>query len=241
MNGAQPPLLEAVFDEEYPWRESRVGRCALLGHKMTGSKQLISHLLLACLIAGCAVSPPSRQKNICAVFDQHPDWYDYAKASEEKWGTPTPILMAIIKRESSYRHNAKPPYEWFLIIPLGRKSSAKGYAQIQDPAWEDYTAETGGLFKSRSDIKDALDFIGWYNHKSNKRLGISKRDPTRLYLAYHEGHGGYQRRSYKKKPEVVRVANEVNRLAREYGKQLRRCEDRFKCRKWYQFWPLCRK
>ena len=85
---------------------------------MTGSKQLISYLLSASLIAGCAVSPPNRQGNICAVFDQHPDWYDYAKASEEKWGTPTHILMAIIKRESSYRHNAKPPYEWFLFTQV---------------------------------------------------------------------------------------------------------------------------
>ncbi|MFQ5540490.1 MAG: transglycosylase SLT domain-containing protein [Candidatus Binatia bacterium] len=209
--------------------------------KMTGSNQLISLVLSACLIAGCAVSPPSRQENICAVFDQFPDWYDYAKASEAKWGTPTHILMAFIKRESSYRNDAKPPYDWFLFIPLGRKSSAKGYAQVQDPTWEDYTDETGGLFKSRSDINDALDFIGWYNNKSNQRLGISKWDPKRLYLAYHEGHGGYQRKSYEKKPKVLRTANEVNRLAREYGKQLRRCEHRFKCRKWYQFWPLCRK
>jgi hypothetical protein len=208
---------------------------------MTGSKQLISLVLSTCLIAGCAVSPPSRQENICAVFDQFPDWYDYAKAAEAKWGTPTHILMAFIKRESSYQHDAKPPYDWILFIPLGRKSSAKGYAQVQDPTWEDYTDETGGLFKSRSDINDALDFIGWYNNKSNQRLGISKWDPKRLYLAYHEGHGGYQRKSYDKKPEVVRTANEVNRLAREYGEQLRRCEHRFKCRKWYQFWPLCRK
>ncbi len=208
---------------------------------MTGMKQLTGILLLTCLIAGCAAPPPRRQENICAVFDQHPDWYDYAKASGKKWGTPAHILMAFVKRESGYRHNAKPPYEWFLFIPLGRKSSAKGYAQIQDPAWEDYTEETGGLFKSRSDLKDALDFIGWYNDKSNKRLGISKWDSKRLYLAYHEGHGGYQRGSYRKKPKVIRVASEVNQLARQYGSQLRQCEHRFKCRKWYQFWPLCRK
>ena len=208
---------------------------------MTESKHLFGFLLSAFLIAGCAVSPPKRQENICAVFDQYPVWYDYAKASEKKWGTPISTLMAFIKRESSYRHNAKPPYEWFLFIPLGRKSSAKGYAQVQDPAWTDYTRATGGLFKSRSDIKDALDFIGWYNNKSHKRLGISKRDPKRLYLAYHEGHGGYPSRSYRKKPKVVRLANKVNRLAGTYGKQLRRCESRFKCRKWYQFWPMCRK
>ena len=198
-------------------------------------------VLTASLIAACTDSPPGNQDNICAVFEQYPDWYDYAKASEAKWHTPTHILMAFVKMESSYRHNAKPPHEWFWFIPLGRQSSAKGYAQIQDAAWEDYTDETGGLFKSRSDIEDAVDFIGWYNNRSHTRLGISKGDPKRLYLAYHEGHSGYQQGRYHKKPEVIRVANEVNRLARAYEKQLRRCEDRFKCRKWYQFGPFCSK
>jgi len=208
---------------------------------MIGRKLLVSIVLSGYLIAGCAGPPPRHQENICAVFDQYPDWYDYAKDAETKWGTPIHILMAFVQRESSYRHNAKPPYEWLWFIPLRRKSSAKGYAQIQDPAWKDYTDETGGLFMSRNDIEDTLDFIGWYNNRSNKRLGISKWDPKRLYLAYHEGYGGYQRGSYHKKPEVVRMANEVNLLARNYGKQLRRCEHRFKCDKWYQIWPLCKK
>ena len=33
----------------------------------------------------------------------------------------------------------------------------------------EYQEERGGLFRSRSDMEDALDFIGWYNH----RLGAS--------------------------------------------------------------------
>lgn len=208
---------------------------------MAGIKLLSGIGALSFLVAGCAVRPPARQENICAVFDQYPHWYDYAKASEAKWGTPTHILMALVKRESAYRHDARPPYRWFWFIPLGRKSTAKGYAQAQDPAWKDYTEEVGGLFKSRSDMEDTLDFIGWYNHRSNKRLGISKRDAKHLYLAYHEGHGGYQRKSYRRKPQVVQIANEVNRVAKNYRSQLHGCEHRFKCRKWYQLWPLCKK
>ena len=42
----------------------------------------------------------------------------------------------------------------------GRPSSAKGYAQAQDPVWNEYQAERGRLFRSRSDMEDALDFIG---------------------------------------------------------------------------------
>ena len=68
---------------------------------------------------------------------------------------------------------------------------------------------------------------------------ISKWDPKRLYLAYHEGRGGYARGSYKSKPKVVRIANRVDWQAKQYGVQLRQCEDRFKCRHWYQVWPFC--
>jgi len=191
------------------------------------------------LLAGCAGSPPKRQHDICAVFDQHPSWYDYARASERRWGTPVRIQMAFVRHESSYRENAKPPYEWFLFIPLGRASSAKGYAQIQDPAWKDYKAERGSLFRSREDMEDALDFIGWYNDKSHRELGISKWDAKNLYLAYHEGRGGYRRGSYKKKRRLLAIAANVARTAGEYGAQLQQCEERFRCRKWYQIWPFC--
>lgn len=191
------------------------------------------------LVAGCASQPPGNQHNICSVFEQHPEWYDYARDSEETWGTPAHILMAFVRHESSYQSRARPPYEWFLFIPLGRPSSAKGFAQIQDPVWEEYKEERGGWFRGRSDMQDALDFVGWYNDKSSQRLGISKWDPRNLYLAYHEGHAGYRRGSYKSKPQLLRVAARVDQTAREYGAQLRRCDEQFRCRKWYQFGPFC--
>ncbi len=197
-------------------------------------------LLLLFGLIGCAADPPRKQHDVCMVFEQYPDWYDYARASEKKWGVPAHILMAFVRHESNYRHNAKPPFEWFLFIPLGRASSAKGYAQIQDPAWQDYRQATGGLFKSRSDMEDALDFIGWYNDKSHRLLGISKWDPRNLYLAYHEGHGGYRRGTYRSKKWLLQVAGRVDSTAREYGAQLRRCDERFRCRHWYQAWPFCR-
>lgn len=195
---------------------------------------------LVLILAGCAPVPPREQHDLCAIFDQHPEWYDYARAAEERWGVPAHILMAFVRHESAYRHDARPPYEWLLFIPMGRASSARGYAQILDPAWQDYTRENRGFFKSRSDMEDALDFIGWYNHKSSALLGISVWDPKRLYLAYHEGHTGYRRGSYRHKPDLIGFAERVDWTAREYGAQLRRCDDRFRCRKWHQFWPLCK-
>jgi len=196
-------------------------------------------ILLPAFLTGCVAAPPRETSNICAIFDEYPEWYDYAKASQEKWGTPVHVQMAFVHQESSFVGDAKPPFEWFLFIPLGRASSAEGYAQIQDPAWEDYTKENGGFFKSRTDMEDALDFIGWYNGISRKRLGISLWDPKNLYLAYHEGHGGYSRGSYRSKNNLLTVANKVDHRAREYGAQLKSCEARFKCRKWYQAGPFC--
>lgn len=197
-------------------------------------------LIAVALLSACATAPPREQHNICAVFDTYPKWYDYAHKAERNWGTPKQILMAFVRQESSFRENAKPPFEWFLFIPLGRASSAKGYAQAQDPVWKEYTAERGRLFRSRGDMEDALDFIGWYNHKSHKRLGISKWNARELYLAYHEGHGGYKRGSYRKKKSLQRVADKVASTASNYGAQIKRCESRFRCRRFWQIWPFCR-
>lgn len=199
-------------------------------------------VLAAALLAACAGSPPREQQDICRVLDQHPRWYDYAVDAEERWGVPKHILLSFVHFESSFRSNARPPRDWFLFVPLPRKSSAYGYAQAQDPAWDEYKSETGaGWFSDRDNMKDALDFIGWYNRKSSDELGISLRDPKNLYLAYHEGRAGYRSGAWRRKPRLLDVAERVDRQARDYGAQLRQCEDRFKCDAWYQFWPLCRK
>jgi hypothetical protein len=70
---------------------------------------------------------------------------------------------------------------------------------------------------------DALDFIGWYNHTSNKRLGISKSDAYNLYLAYYSGHGGYARGTWKRSSTIKGYAKKAARQAAIYKRQLRRC------------------
>lgn len=194
------------------------------------------------LLAGCAASPPQDSENLCSIFREQADWYDYAKAAEKQWGTPAHILMAFVRHESTFRHNARPPRDWFLgFIPLPRKSSAYGYAQAKNAVWSEYEDENGWLFTSRSDMKDALDFVGWYNHKTHEQLGISYWDPEHLYLAYHEGRAGYRSERWKNKPDLIELAERVDHRAREYGWQLRQCEDEFKCDSLLEFWPFCRK
>ena len=65
--------------------------------------------------------------------------------------------------------------------------------------WADYKKSSGRRFASRSNIHDATDFMGWYMQESRRRLGIKMSDTKNQYLAYHEGHGGFERRSFRKK------------------------------------------
>ncbi|CAN0604511.1 unnamed protein product, partial [Ectocarpus sp. 12 AP-2014] len=48
-------------------------------------------------------------------------------------------------------------------------------------------------------------------------------DAYRLYLAYHEGHGGYARRSYANKDWLLGVARKVSDRAARYEQQLGSC------------------
>ncbi len=194
---------------------------------------------LALFAAGCSTTPPDNQGNLCSVFEQYPDWYDYARASESEWGTPVPVQMAFVHRESSYRSHARPPRKWLWFIPWGRQTSAKGYAQALDGTWEEYEDERGGLFRSRSDMEDALDFIGWYNRKSHRQLGLAYTDAYSLYLAYHEGRGGYRSGKWKNKQGVKAAARKVARMAKRYTSQLAKCQSQFRCDSWYQIWPFC--
>ena len=202
---------------------------------------ILGVLLAALLLAtGCGtVPPPKRQNNICEIFKQYPDWYDYARKSERQWGTPVSVQMAFVRQESSFRSNARPAGRWLWFIPLGRPSTATGYAQATNPVWSDYKKERGSFFSSRSDMEDALDFIGWYNHKTARELRISKRDARNLYLAYHEGRTGYRRGSWKKNSKLKAIAARVAKTASNYRSQLKQCQSRFRCDAWYQVWPFC--
>lgn len=207
----------------------------------TGRFLSLSLSLAALLAAGCANKVPTRTDNICHIFEEQPRWYDHARRSEVRWGTPIPIQIAFVHQESSFRHNARPPREYFLgFIPRPRKSSAYGYAQALSPAWSDYLQATGQRGARRENMAHALDFIGWYNDVSHRRLNIPRHDARRLYLAYHEGHGGYSRGTYRARPQVGRVARRVSERAQRYAVQLESCEAQLRCRRFYQFWPFCR-
>jgi hypothetical protein len=212
-----------------------------MGSRRLRHRTSITAIAFMAVLTACASAPPGHPEDLCAVFREYPDWYDYAKGAEQRWGTPSFVLMAFVRHESGYHADIRPKRHWFLgFIPLPRDSSAYGYAQAQDPSWDEYLKDTGGWFKGRSDMEDALDFVGWYNQKSHQALGISYRDAKHLYIAYHEGIGGYRSGAWRHKRDLMRVAAGVDYQARIYGAQLKHCEEEFKCDGFFDFWPLCR-
>ena len=178
------------------------------------------------LITACATSgPPSNTVDVCKIFKEKRSWYKAAKRTEDRWNIPVSVTMAIVKQESSFISAAKPPRTKILgFIPWKRQSSAKGYAQVIDGTWEMYLKERGRWFKSRSDFDDDVDFIGWYNSKSLKQLNIEKTNARALYLAYHEGRGGYKKGSYRNKPWLLGVADKVQRQSALYNSQYQKCK-----------------
>ncbi|KMQ75817.1 hypothetical protein Msub_12026 [Marinobacter subterrani] len=188
-----------------------------------------------------APDPPANPENLCEIFREHTVWYDYASESEQRWGTPIATQMAFVYYESSFRSHARPPRTLLWgFIPWTRPTTAYGYAQALDPAWQEYLQANGeDWFTVRTDMEYALDFVGWYNYLSHQQLGIAFTAPRNLYLAYHEGRGGYVRGSYQQKPDVTDLASRVQTRAFRYDNQLKTCEQEFQCWRWYQFWPFC--
>jgi len=144
--------------------------------------------------------------------------------------------MAIILQESGFDGKAKPPRTKLLwVIPWKRPTSAYGYAQSVNGAWSQYQKATGNYGARRNNFKDASDFIGWYSRQAHQKAGISINDPYALYLAYHDGIGGYQRRTYAQKPWLTNVAKRVQYRANTYQQQLVGCQREFN-EPWWHFW-----
>ena len=198
-------------------------------------RTLFAIAIASLFLAGCATTPPnsSEQANICSIFDGRKSWYRAAAATQERWGTPISLQMAIIKTESSFRHDARPPRgrrRFFGIAKGKRPSSARGYAQALDGTWDEYKASTDRPRASRQNFSDASDFIGWYTARSARSAGIAISDARAQYLAYHEGAGGYTRGSWRGNAQLIGIADRVAADTGRFQRQLGSCERKLKRR-----------
>jgi hypothetical protein len=194
-------------------------------------------LLLLLALAGCTTSQPSDVNNICSIFQEKRGWYDDAHDAQRKWGSPIQVTMATMHQESRFEAKAKPPRKKiFGFIPGPRPSNAYGYSQALRSTWDGYKHSAGNYGADRDDFADAIDFIGWYHRQSYQRSSIPLNDPYKLYLAYHEGHGGYNRGTYRSKQWLQDVARKVQRVSNTYGQQLKGCEEDLKDKGWFSRW-----
>lgn len=180
---------------------------------------------LVLALSACA-TPPRHINDVCAVFDQRDGWFDNwqraAKRAERKYGVPTYVLMATVRKESGFKSNAKPPRtKLFGFIPWKRVSSAYGYSQALKGTWAQYRRETGNLGARRSSFADAVDFVGWYHSKTADNYGVARNDTYRLYLAYYLGWTGYKRGNWDS--GVQRYARDTQKMGQRYAAQLTRC------------------
>ncbi len=190
-------------------------------------KKITLPLLLPLFLSGCFSlfsSDAVTINNVCNLMDEEVRWYQAAKASEKKYGAPMHVQLAIVYQESRFESDAKPPREkLFGVIPWFRPTTAQGFAQAIDATWKLYKVKTGNTDADREDFEDAIDFVGWYMSRSRQRSNISMTDAYNQYLAYHEGHGGFNRKTYNAKPWLKKIAKKVANNAKRYQQQLKQC------------------
>ena len=186
-------------------------------------RNLLKTIAIIFTVSSCAVTPPENPDNICSIFKEKRSWYKAAVKTEKRWKLPPYVLMSFIYQESSFKSDAKPERDKLLgFIPWKRPSSAKGFSQALTLTWEDYKDETSNSRANRKNFADSADFIGWYASKGYYQ-GFERTDARSLYLAYHEGYGGFKKKTYRKKQWLINVADRVQARSTKYQQQYWGC------------------
>jgi hypothetical protein len=189
----------------------------------------------AAALGACTTNDrPDEPGDACAMFENQSGWWRAVRRAENNWGAPPALQLAIIRQESGFRYNARPPRGRFLFIfPGARASSARGYAQALNATWDEYERARGDDGADRTEFSDAADFVAWYARRSRDQLGLDWNDARSHYLAYHEGQGGYRNGAWRSNDRLQASADRVQGYHDAYAGQLSRCE-----RDLNSWWPF---
>ena len=62
----------------------------------------IFFLIFFLILTSCSSIPKKGTADACSIFSERYLWYKHAKKTEQKWGTPIYLQLAIIKMESDF-------------------------------------------------------------------------------------------------------------------------------------------
>lgn len=180
-------------------------------------------------LSGCAMvleeKRPDRIGNACYILKENKGWNRTLHFVEKDWGIESPVILAIMYQESAFDHKARPIAGKKFFFFNDYKSSARGYSQALDGTWDEYKQQNDkGFFTSRSSFSDSADFMGWYLDRTARDTGIRKNDAYNLYLAYHDGNGGWRRGTYRDKPWLMKTARIVQERTNRFRSEINTCD-----------------
>ena len=180
--------------------------------------------LILGLLPGCHQPiTKSSQSNACQFL------YDNPRINQAVlFYAPTPsrqaLTLAVIKHESNFKAKARPVKSWLIQdwIPWRYYSSARGYAQITDPTWSDFSKAQNGSV-SRYALIDHIHFVNWYFDRHEKQLRDGD-DFYEYYFLFHDGPTGYHQKKYRRSRPLHLFALRVAADAKRYREQLSDCQ-----------------
>lgn len=213
----------------------------------------IAIISVVAIISGCSSTPKTQQQldtaflkknskavktrntkvsnvdNACSILKENPDWLKAARRTSLVYGVPIHTQLAFVRHESNYVKKARPLNKnRKSIFDKKYASTAYGYAQVLDGTWDEFKTTFNNKRLKRTNFGHSVEFIGWYNKRHINTGIIHKDNVAHLYLAYHEGLGGYKKKTFLKKPWLVNYSRAVHATSDKYKHQINACNLKMK-------------
>ncbi len=132
---------------------------------------------------------------------------------------PNDICSIFLEKRSWYKAAIKSSKRWKIPLEVNMAFILQESSYIQ------------GAKPERTKL---LGFIPW--KRKSSAYGYAQAHNARLlYLAYHEGQGGYKKGSYRNKPWLTDVATTVQNNANRYKSQFNSCKNKLRNPFYYLF------